>query len=141
MAYIVGTPTVRPYASLVNDEAINALICQPVYSDGNGSFKLALADGTAKAVVVGLIIDTLIRPGVKGNVLGTGIVTATTEQWDAVCGTSGGLPASTRYYLSATTPGMLTSTAPSTPGQDDVVVIDTLSSTQARLSLQTRVGL
>lgn len=141
MAFLVNVPAASPWTPLTNNEAVNVPMCTPVYSDGNGTFKMAVADGSAKAVVVALVVDVVIKPGALGNVLSSGIVTATTQQWDAVCGTSGGLPASTRFFLSATTPGMLTSVAPGTPGQDDVVVIDTLSTTQGKISLQTRIGL
>jgi hypothetical protein len=43
-----------------------------------------------------------------------GSMTATTAQWDAVAGTSGGLVANTTYWLSTATAGSITSTPPST---------------------------
>ena len=39
---------------------------------------------------------------------------ATTAQWDAVAGTTGGLAFGANYFLSAGTAGLLTATAPTT---------------------------
>jgi len=128
MAFLTGVPTVLPWANLINDEVINALICQPVYSDSSGGFKLALGDGSAKAAVIGIVIDQLIRPAASGNVLTTGTVNATTAQWDATCGTSGGLAFGVTYYLSATVVGTLT-----TSNASGVAVVSGISSTQARI--------
>ena len=128
MAFLTGVPTVLPWVTLVNDEAINATICQPAYSDAAGGFKLALGDGSTKAAVIGVVIDPLIRPAANGNVLTTGAVNATTAQWDAVCGTSGGLSFGVTYYLSATVAGALT-----TSNASGVAVLAGLSATQAKI--------
>lgn len=47
----------------------------------------------------------------------SGPLTLTTVQWDARTGGSGGLAAGFWYYLSASTPGGLTTTAPSAGGE------------------------
>jgi hypothetical protein len=52
--------------------------------------------------------------GAAASVAVAGVVTATTGQWDAVTGQTGGLTTGAKYYLSNTTAGALTTTAPST---------------------------
>lgn len=114
MAFGSNVPsTGTTYSQLVNDEPTNVVICTPVYSDGPGTFKMALGDGSAKSKGIGVVIDVAIKPGASGNVLRVGVVTATTAQWDAVCGTSGGLVYGTLYYLSTTVPGALTTSSAS----------------------------
>ncbi len=100
-------------AQLVNDELVTVPMCTPVYSDAPGGFKKALGDGSAKAKVVGVVIDQSIPSGKSGSVLAIGVVTASTAQWDAVCGTTGGLTYGTLYYLSTSVAGRLTSSATS----------------------------
>jgi hypothetical protein len=118
-----GTSSV---ARLINDEAVVAVIGQPVYSDSPGGFKFAVGDGTAKGVAFGVVGDTTIRPAATGNVVTTSIITATAAQWDAVAGTVGGLAFGTIYYLSTTVAGALTTSSAS-----GVRVLEGLSPTQA----------
>lgn len=73
----------------------------------------AAAAGTKK--VLGLMQSASTASGASGFVQTDGILTATTGQWDAVAGTTGGLAAGTIYYLSATA-GLITATAPSASG-------------------------
>jgi hypothetical protein len=113
-------------ASLINDEAIVAVIGQPIYSDAAGAFKLAIGDGSARAVAFGVVVDPTIRPATAGNVMTAGIITATTAQWDAVAGTTGGLAFGVVYYLSTTVAGALTTSPVS-----GVRVLEGLSPTQA----------
>jgi len=47
----------------------------------------------------------------------SGLLKLTTAQWDAITGGSGGLTRGDAYYVSATTSGHLTTTAPSGGGQ------------------------
>lgn len=96
-----------------NDELTNVVMCTPVYADGPGTFKKALGDGSAKAKFFGVVADQLIAPATQGAVLSVGVLTASTAQWDAVCGTSGGLAYGTLYYLSTTTAGALTTSSAS----------------------------
>jgi hypothetical protein len=57
-------------------------------------------------------------------------VTATTGQWDAVTGGSGGLTPGVYYYVSAATAGLLTTTAPTTTGEVVKQAIWAISSTE-----------
>lgn len=100
-------------ALLTNGEAAATPICTPVYSSSAGGFKKALGDGSAKSKVIGLVVDQSILPAQQGGVLTVGVVAASPTQWDAVCGTSGGLTFQTKYYLSTTIAGVLTTNAAS----------------------------
>jgi hypothetical protein len=102
----------------VNDEATPVLICSPVYNDAAGGFKKAQANAAGTKDVIGLVSQApSIANGLAGAVTIDGQLSATTAQWDAVAGTSGGLTFKTRYYLDPATPGKITSVAPSTTGQ------------------------
>lgn len=103
----------------------------PVYVTAADHCDKAKADATGTRRVIGLVGANTIGTGVSGFVQTTDIITLTTGQWDAVCGTSGGLSADTVYYLSAATAGLLTATAPSTVGQYVVPVILAISTTEA----------
>lgn len=87
----------------------------PVYSSAATTVEKAAANAAATAKVIGLMQSVSTGVGVSGFVQEEGLLTATTGQWDAVAGTTGGLTAGTEYYLSAT-PGLITSTPPSASG-------------------------
>lgn len=121
--------------SLTNANGSTINICAPVYVSSAAHVDLAKGDATSTTDVIGLVYDTTIASGAAGNVIVDGIMTATTGQWDAIAGTSGGLTAGAVYYLSAATAGLLTATAPSTAGQFAVPVGRALSTTQLELTL------
>jgi hypothetical protein len=120
--------------SQTNDEAGAIVIGTPVYNDANDGVKKAKADASGTKDVIGLVRDTSITNGVAGAIQTSGIIAATTGQWDTALGTSGGLTKGTRYYLSATTAGLGTSTAPSTVGQYVVELGLAISTTELLLS-------
>lgn len=88
----------------------------PVYASAADHVNKAKADASGTVRVLGLA-TAAITSGATGGIQTSGIVTLTTSQWDAICGTTGGLTYNVTYYLSAGTAGLLTSTAPSTVGQ------------------------
>lgn len=101
-----------------NSEASPVVIGAPVYTDVANGFKKAQANAAATSKVLGIVAKSpSITNGTSGPVTTNGVVVATTLQWDAVTGGSGGLVANTTYYLDAATAGKLTATAPSTVGQ------------------------
>ena len=117
-----------------NDEAGAIVIGTPVYNDANDGVKKAKADASATKDVIGLVRDVSITNGVAGSIQLSGILSATTGQWDIAFGTTGGLTKGTRYFLSPTTSGLGTATAPTTTGQYVVELGIAISTTELILS-------
>lgn len=113
--------------------AQTALICSPVYISGAGTVSLAQANSSGTYRVVGLATSSVTAPN-SASVQVAGVLSATTAQWDAVAGTSGGLTPGAVYWLSPSTPGGLTSTAPVTLGEYLVSIGEALSSTSLLLN-------
>ena len=122
-----------------NDEAGAIVIGAPVYNDANDGVKKAKADASGTKDVIGLVRDTSITNGVAGGIQVNGVLTATTGQWDAVFGTTGGLTKGTRYYLSAATAGLGTATAPSTVGQYVVELGVAISTTELKIDIKSPI--
>lgn len=125
--------------SLTNDESGSIVIGTPVYSDAAAGVKKAKADASGTKSALGLVSDTTISNAVAGNIMLNGFLTATTGQWDAVFGTTGGLAFGTRYYLSAVTAGLGTSTAPSTASQYVVELGMAVSTTVLKIDIKQPV--
>jgi len=125
--------------SQTNDEAGAIVICTPVYNDAADGVKKAKADASGTKDVMGLVQQASITNGVAGMVLVNGVLTATTVQWDAVFGTTGGLTFKTRYYLSAATAGIATATAPTTTGQYVVELGIALSTTELMVDIKSPI--
>lgn len=123
---------------LTNSEAAPVVIGAPMYVFGNDSVKKGKADAAATASIIGLVRDASITNGVAGSIQTDGTLTASTAQWDAVMGTTGGLTANTKYYLSAATAGLGTPTAPSSAGQLVVELGIAISTTELILSAPFR---
>jgi len=108
-AEVSGKETV----SLTNKNAGTITICQAVYIKSTADqCDLAQADAAGTSDVIGLVADATITADASGSIQTNGVVTATTGQWDAVAGTTGGLAAGTKYWLSAATAGNITATPP-----------------------------
>src|SRR4051812_45389297 len=86
-----------------NDEAGAIVIGAPVYSDANDGVKKAKGDAAGTSNCIGLVAQASITNGTSGPIMVAGILAATTGQWDAVTGGSGGLVFGTKYFLSAAT--------------------------------------
>lgn len=125
--------------TLTNNNAGVAVIGSPVYSDGADTFDLALADAAATYLVIGLVQDTSIASAASGEVQVNGILTATTGQWDAVTGDTGGLTAGSRYFLDPSTEGMLTTTPTTTTTEYVVPVGRAISTTKMEILVETAV--
>lgn len=102
-----------PGSTLTNDEATQVVIGAPVYIDGAGSFKKGVANSLVTSDLEGLLFQTTAS-GAQGIVASSGPLTATTAQWDAVTGQTGGLTSGAKYYLDNAQAGKLTSTPPTT---------------------------
>lgn len=122
-----------------NDEAGAIVIGTPVYNDAADGVKKAKADAAGTSQPIGLVYDASITNATAGSILINGVLVATTGQWDAVAGTTGGLTFGTKYYLSAATSGLLTATAPSTVGQYVVEVGIGISTTEMRVMIKSRI--
>lgn len=125
--------------ALTNDNAGALVKGTAVYMTAADHCDKAKASSSVLAMMVGIVNETSITAGASGVVATEGIVTATTAQWDAVAGTTGGLTFATRYYLDPATAGLLTSTAPTTVGQYVVEVGIALSTTELKLAIQKRI--
>lgn len=100
--------------SATNQEAGNIVIGTAVYVFGAGQVKKANANAVGTKTSIGLVFDTTVATTAAANIVIAGSLTATTVQWDAVTGQSGGLTTGSVYYLSNATAGNLTTTAPTT---------------------------
>lgn len=127
--------------SQTNDEAGALVIGNVVYSDANDGVKKAQGNAVGTANVIGLVADVTIATGQPTAIQMDGILAATTGQWDAVAGTTGGLTRDVIYYLDAATAGKLTSTAPSTAGQFVVALGIAISTTELKIEIQPRIKL
>lgn len=126
--------------TLTNDEATPVVICSAVYIDAADGFKKAKADAAGTSKAMGLVnVSPSITNATSGVVATSGIMTATTLQWDAIAGTTGGLVFGTFYYLSAATAGLITPTAPSTTGQYVLEIGQAISTTEMKLTFRPRI--
>lgn len=95
-----------------NGEASAIAIGRAVYVSAANQVRLANANSASTTNVVALVASTSINSSASGSIAVAGMLEATTTQWDAVTGQSGGLTFGATYFLSNTTAGALTTTAP-----------------------------
>jgi hypothetical protein len=124
-----------------NANAGTIVIGTPVYVSAAGSVDEALADAVATKDVVGLVVDTNIASSATGDIQTGGLLTATTGQWDAVTGDTGGLTAGTQYFVDPDTAGMLTDTASITIDDFICPVGIALSTTEMIIAIHQTVKL
>jgi hypothetical protein len=126
--------------SVTNGEGAAAVVIgAPVYASAADTVKRAQANAKATAKLAGLGLDPSIAAAGVGNIITGGTLVATTTQWDAVAGTTGGLAFGTLYFVDPANPGKLTSTVPTTVGQCVTLVGIALSTTELELSIQPPV--
>lgn len=136
IAPITGTINI----SLTNDESGSIVIGAPVYSDAASGVKKAKADAAGTSIVIGLVGQTTIVNAVAGDIATSGMLTfANTTQVDAIAGTTGGFTFGTRYYLSQTTAGVMSSSAPTTAGQYVVEIGTAVSTLVLKIAIQKRI--
>lgn len=133
IASSAGAPEVD-IADLTNNNANPIVIGTPVYCESAGKVDLAKADASATVQAIGLVKDVSIAASAGGDIQTDGVLVATTAQWDAVAGTTGGLTPGSVYFLSATTAGKLTETAPTTIGHYVVRVGVALDTTEMEIT-------
>jgi len=113
---------------------------QPVYASSASNVDLAQADAQGTIRIKGLAAEA-IAAAASGEILVDGIMTATTGEWDAVTGETGGLTPGADYFLDAGTAGMMTQTAPTTAGEFVVRVGHALSDTEFEIEVQQPIKL
>ncbi len=118
-----------------NDEVTAIVIGTPVYVNGDGTVKEALADAIGTSEVIGLVVDITVAASDPARILTDGRLSATTTQWDAVSDETGGLTAGSVYYLDPTTAGKLTATAPTADGDIVIRAGKALSATVFEISI------
>lgn len=120
-----------------NANAGNIVKCTPVYKNAVADeVDKARANAAATAVVYGLVYDTTIATTAQGQIATDGPLVATTTEWDAVTGQTGGLTPGALYFLDPATAGKLTTSAPSTTGQLIVPVGQATSTTELEISIE-----
>jgi hypothetical protein len=101
---------------------------------------IATADVAGTSVVVGVVLDSTVSVGAQFRAISSGPVSATTAQWDAVTGQSGGLTPGAAYYLSPTVPGRITPIPPTDDAQYIVYVGTADSATVLSVSVDAPAG-
>jgi hypothetical protein len=123
--------------SVTNGEGAAAIVIgAPVYANAADSVKRAQANAKSTSKLAGLGLDPSIAAAGVGNIITGGVLVATTAQWDAVAGTTGGLAFGTYYFVDPANPGKITSTVPTTAGQCVTLVGIALSTTELELSIE-----
>jgi hypothetical protein len=133
--------TTTEVETLTNGGGSSVPIGTPVYISAADTFLTARANASGTAKLHGLIYDASIASASAGSVATDGVVTATTTQWDAITGQTGGLTAGADYFLDAAAAGKLTSTPPSTAGQYNVYVGRAKSTTDMHLDIRFPIAL
>ena len=124
--------------AVTNGEASAALVIgAPVYASAADTVKRAQSNAKATTKLVGLGLDATVAAAGVGNIVTSGILVATTAQWDAVTGQTGGLTFGSYYFVDPATAGKLTLTVPSAVGQCIAIVGIALSTTALELELST----
>lgn len=113
-------------------------IGQPVYISAAGSVDEAQANAIGTAKVEGLVKDASIAAAASGSIQYGGVLDS--ADWTAVIG-SANLTAGSAYFLDPTSPGQLTTTAPTTAGQFAVFVGRALSTTELLIEVARPIGL
>lgn len=123
-----------------NDEAGALVIGTPVYNDTNDGVKKAQADAATTVEVLGFATQATVATGQPASIQTSGVMTATTTQWDAVAATadsqSGGLAAGTVYFLDHVAAGKITKIGTDTSGKYVVRLGKALSTTELLINIQ-----
>jgi hypothetical protein len=125
----------KDIVTLANANAGSIVIGAPVYKTATSNqVDLARANASGTRRVIGLVADASIAAGASGSIQTDGVLVATTGEWDAVTGGSGGLTPGSQYWLSAATAGQLTTSVPGS-GNYVVPVGIALSTTELEISI------
>lgn len=101
--------------------------------------KVVRASATTQPRIYGFVYDATIGALGSGNIAVGGVLTATTAEWDAVTGSSGGLVPYSVYFLTST-PGQI-GTVPSLANTYLMRAGYALSATQLKLQFDSPITL
>ena len=127
--------------SKTNDNAGSIVIGTPVYVKSNGNVDKGRANASGTVQLLGLVKDASVAAAASGIIQTDGILAATTGEWDAVTGGSGGLTPGSRYFLDPSTAGLLTTSAPTSAGNFVVSVGLAISTTEMDISIEPPIKL
>ena len=125
----------------INGNAGAIVIGMAVYTTVADTVDKARANAYATSEVLGLVKDASIASAATGMIQTDGVLVATTGQWDAVTGQVGGLTVGAIYFLSPTTAGHLTTTAPSAVGELVARIGKAISTAELELTIEQPVEL
>jgi len=133
----ITVPTAQTQTrSRTNGNAGSLVRCTPVYLNGTANtVDKARANAMSTAQVNGLVYDASIATTASGAIATDGPMTATTSEWDAVTGQTGGLTPGSNYFLDPATAGKLTTTPPTTQGYVNMLVGQAASTTEMELNI------
>jgi len=126
---------------VTNGAATAITICQAVYISGENQVQLAQANAAGTTKVCGLVATASITSSGTGSIQTDGILNATTAQWDAVTGDTGGLTPGATYYLDAASPGNITKSPDSSSGNFIMKVGMAFSSTDLEIDISDPIRL
>lgn len=132
----IATTTTQIRAVTNGESSAAIVIGAPVYASAADTVKRGQANAKSTSQLAGLGFDASTTAAAVGNIITSGVLVATTTQWDAVAGTTGGLAFGTKYFLDPANPGKITSTVPTTVGQCVTLVGVALSTTELELLLR-----
>jgi len=110
--------------------------CTPVYSHSSGFIAPAQADDPDTVKVIGFA-DEEIADSTSGRVQATGVIEATTVEWNAVTTDVGTITTGSTYYLSVDQPGRITKVIP-TYGYNAPLGV-AVSSTKLKINIERTV--
>lgn len=129
------------FLTVTNNTGAGLLKFAPVYQTAVANeVAAAKADALATAKVIAVLAEAIADAG-TGAALSDGRIAGTTAEWDAVTGQTGGLTPGAKYYLSATTAGHYSTSSPTADGHVVQPVFTAKSTTEAEVSIGTRVTL
>lgn len=129
----------QDFPQLANANAGTITKGMVVYASGNDQVDKARANAVGTTNAIGFVVDATILTTATGSIQMDGVISATTAEWDALTGDTGGLVKDTFYFVSPTTAGSITKTAPTTAGQFVVCVGIAISTTELKIEIQPRI--
>jgi hypothetical protein len=122
-----------------NGEADALVIGSAVYNDLADSVKRGQSNAAATSEIIGFATAVTIATGQPATVQTSGVLEATTDQWDAMSDLTGGLNVGEVYYLDDAVAGEITATAPTTAGKYVVRVGRAISTTGLLIEIRSPI--